>query len=259
MSDAKHVVLIHGSWSRGEQLSPARQAFEERGYTVHTPTLRHHELPFEDGAAKIATLSLRDYVGDLSTLVTSLESPPLLVGHSLGGLLAQLVAARTDHVGVVAACPSPVGSSGLNPTTIAIALPSARRTRPWARPFRPPTWKLFRDGIAHAQSEADARDVYAELVCESGRVTFFELAAPWLDKANSAAVDYSAMRGPVLVIGGEFDRIVRPSRARQSAARHTDATYVEVPRSDHFVLAGAALPVAMDHIDQWVDRNQLFD
>ena len=45
MADTKHVVLIHGSFSRGEQLAPARAAFEERGYTAHTPTLRHHELP----------------------------------------------------------------------------------------------------------------------------------------------------------------------------------------------------------------------
>ena len=56
MSDTKHVVLIHGSWSRGEQFAPARAAFEERGYTAHTPTLRHHELPSHEGAMKVASL-----------------------------------------------------------------------------------------------------------------------------------------------------------------------------------------------------------
>lgn len=49
MSDTNDVVLIHGSRSRGEQWTPARGAFEERGYTVHTPTLRHHELPLHEG------------------------------------------------------------------------------------------------------------------------------------------------------------------------------------------------------------------
>jgi hypothetical protein len=48
MAGTKHVVLIHGSWSRGEQLVAARTAFEERGYTAHTPTLRHHELPLHE-------------------------------------------------------------------------------------------------------------------------------------------------------------------------------------------------------------------
>jgi Alpha/beta hydrolase family len=82
VAEAKHVVLIHGSWSRGEQLAPARAAFEERGYTAHTPTLRHHELPSHEGAMKVASLSLRDYTDDLVAFVNSLDSPPLLVGHS---------------------------------------------------------------------------------------------------------------------------------------------------------------------------------
>ena len=53
MRDNKHVVLIHGAWSRGEQLAPARAAFEERGYTAHTPTLRHDELPSREGAVRV--------------------------------------------------------------------------------------------------------------------------------------------------------------------------------------------------------------
>src|ERR1700722_14667823 len=120
VAEAKHVVLIHGSWSRGEQLAPARAAFEERGYTAHTPTLRHHELPSHEGAMKIASLSLRDYTDDLVAFVNSLDSPPLLVGHSMGGLLAQLVAARPRHAGLVAACPgSAAGIYGTPPQTCA--------------------------------------------------------------------------------------------------------------------------------------------
>src|SRR3954463_7338080 len=107
MSDIKHVVLIHGMSGCGDYLAPAGIAFEERGYTVHIPTLRHHELPLDEGAAKIASLSLRHYSDDLVELVDSLDSAPLLVGHSMGGLLAQLVAGRTRHAGVVAACTSP--------------------------------------------------------------------------------------------------------------------------------------------------------
>src|SRR5262245_3284353 len=99
MSDSRHAVLIHGAWSRGDQLRDARRAFEARGYTVHTPTLRHHELPLAEGGSKIASLSLLDYVDDLVVLVESLDEPPLIVGHSLGAYIAQLLAARTEHVG----------------------------------------------------------------------------------------------------------------------------------------------------------------
>lgn len=257
MADMKHVVLIHGSWSRGEQWDPARAAFEERGYTVHTPTLRHHELPSDEGAAKIAQLSLRDYTDDLVATVASLDSPPLLVGHSLGGLLVQLIAARTDHAGIVAACPSAVGPSGLNSTTVGLTYRHALQPRPWAKPVYPPSWQRFRRAIAAAQAEEVAREVFAELVCESGRALFFELALPWLDRGKAATVDFSAITSPVLVIAGERDRILPPRSVRQTAARYQNATYVEIPRSDHLVFAGEALPVTMGRIDDWIAANHV--
>jgi pimeloyl-ACP methyl ester carboxylesterase len=81
MSDTKHVVLIHGSWARGDSWGPALAAFEQRGYPVPIPTLRHRELLREEGAMKIAPLSLRDYTDDLVALVDSLDSPPRATRH----------------------------------------------------------------------------------------------------------------------------------------------------------------------------------
>src|ERR1700744_2025345 len=103
MSAAGHVVLIHGTWARGDGWGPAQTAFEERGFTVHTPILRHHELPLQEGALKIAPVSLRDYTDDLVALVDSLGSPPLVVGLSPGGLVAQLVGGRSSRAGLAAA------------------------------------------------------------------------------------------------------------------------------------------------------------
>jgi pimeloyl-ACP methyl ester carboxylesterase len=257
VSDTKHVVLIHGSWSRGEQWAPARAAFEQRGYTVHTPTLRHHELPLDEGVSKIASLSLRDYTGDLVALVASLDGPPILVGHSLGGLVVQLVAARTRPAGIVAACPSAVGPAGLNPTTLRLSFRHGLQPRPWAKPVYPPTWEQFRRAAAHAQAEETARQVFDDLVCESGRVLFFELAVPWLDRAKAATVDVAAITGPVLVIGGAVDRIVPTRLGRRCAARYRNGTYAEILGSDHLVFHGNALSVTMDHIDDWITRNDV--
>jgi len=250
----KHVVLIHGSWSRGEQWTSARTAFEERGFTVHSPTLRHHELPLEDGAPKIAQLSIRDYVDDLVALVASLSAAPLLIGHSLGGRIALLVAARTEHAGLVAACPSPIGPSGLNPTTLGISLGHALQPRPWTKPVYPPSWKRFRSGVAGAQTEADARQAYDDLVCESGRIMFFELSMPWRDRSKAAVVDVPAVAGPVLIIGGGRDRIVPPRLARRNAARFAGARYAEIPGADHMVFHGNQLSVTMAYIDDWMSE-----
>ncbi|HWS91785.1 MAG TPA: alpha/beta hydrolase [Mycobacterium sp.] len=261
MSDTKHVVLIHGAWARGDSWGPARAAFEERGYTVHTPTLRHHELPLEVGAMKIAPLSMRDYIDDLVALVDSLDSPPLVVGLSLGGLLAQLVAARTCHAGVVAACT--VGAAGVvaaTPTTLRsvgrIYGGHFLQPRPWANPLYPPTWQQFRRWVANAQTEDAAREFFADLVCESGRA-YCEVFFPFLDRGKATTVNFAAVTTPVLVIRGECDRVVPPQIAPKTTARYQRGTYVEIPRSDHLVFSGEALPVTMGHIDDWIARNRV--
>jgi pimeloyl-ACP methyl ester carboxylesterase len=257
VAEAKHVVLIHGSWGRGEQLAAARAAFEERGYTAHTPTLRYHELPVQDGAVKVAPLSLRDYTDDLVAFVNSLDSPPLLIGHSMGGLLAQLVAVRTRHAGLVAACPAPAaGILGATPTSLRGIVPHLLRPRPWTKPWRTPTFEQFRRWIANTQTEDVAREIYDGLVYESGRYVWeLFLAVPRLSKAT--VVEFAAVTAPVLAMGAECDRIVSAGIVRRTAARYQHGTYVEIPRSDHMVFSGAALPVTMGYIDDWMARNHV--
>jgi pimeloyl-ACP methyl ester carboxylesterase len=257
MSDTKHVVLIHGNWGRGEQLAAARAGFEERGYTAHTPTLRHHELPMRDGAMKIGSLSLRDYTDDLVRFVNSLDSPPLLVGHSMGGLLAQLVAARSRHTGLVAACPAP--AAGINASTPAnrrMARPYFLRLRPWTKPVPPPKFEQFQEWIANTQTEDTSREIYDGLVYESGRAQCEMLLAA-LKLSKATVVDYAAVMTPVLVIGGECDRIVPAGAVRQTAARYQHGTSVEIPHSDHMMFSGVTLPVTMRYIDEWIASNHV--
>ena len=261
MSDTKHVVLIHGTWARGDSWGPTRAAFEERGYTVHTPTLRYHELPLEEGAMKIAPLSMRDYTDDLVALVDSLDTPPLIVGLSLGGLLAQVVAARTRHAGVVAACPvRAAGILAATPTTLrsvgSIFGRHFLQPRPWADPLYPPTWQRFRRWIANAQTEDAAREFFDDFVCESGRA-YCEIFFPILDRGKATTVNFAAVTTPVLVIRGECDRVVPPQIAPKTAARYQRGTHVQIPRSDHLVFSGEALPVTMRQVDDWIARNRV--
>lgn len=261
MAATEHVVLIHGAWCRGDSWAAARSAFEHRGYVVHTPTLRHHELPLHDGAGKIAPLSIGDYTDDLVALVDALKSPPLIVGLSLGGLLAQLVAARTSHAGVVVACTTPAAGFVPNPTMLRRAASLVGRhylqPRPWAKPVYPPTWQRFRRSVANAQTEETARRFHADFVCESGRA-YCEMAFWFLDRGKASTVDFGAVTTPVLVIGGEYDRANTPQVARWTAARYQRGTYTEIPGADHLVFLGEALPAAMGRIDDWIARNNVF-
>jgi pimeloyl-ACP methyl ester carboxylesterase len=258
VSGSPHVVLVHGTWGRGDTLDAARREFEARGYTVHTPTLRHHDLPLDEGADKVGPLSVRDYADDVVALVGSLDSPPLVVGHSLGGLVAQLVAARTRHAGLVAATPAP--AAGIFATysgTVRVFSGHYLQRRPWAKPLYPTTWKVFRRYVTNASDERLARELYSDLVCESGRV-YCEMAFWFLDRDRATRVDFAAVTTPVLAIGAGRDRLVNRRVARATAKRYANGTYVEIPASDHLALHGDALPVTMARIDEWAATHQIF-
>lgn len=97
----KHIVLIHGTWCNGNVWGEFATDLEKLGFTVHTPSLRYHDLPYDEAFEKVGAVSLTDYVDDLVALVESLPETPILLGHSLGCLLAQLVAERVTVEGMI--------------------------------------------------------------------------------------------------------------------------------------------------------------
>lgn len=258
MTTSKNVLLIHGTWCNGDSWAPAREQFEQRGMTVHSPTLRHHELPLLQGAPHIAPLSLSDYVDDLAELTESFDSPPLIVGLSMGGLLAQLLAARVDNVGVIAAAPAPAaGIFNAYPSMLRLFYSHYLQLRPWTKPLYP-TWERFYWGAAGNMSEQDGRRMFETLVTESGRA-YWEMGFPWLDRQKAARVHFDRITTPVLAISGNRDRIVAPRVARVTASKYAHGTFVSIPGADHMVFDGAALPITMTEIDNWltsVDWNQ---
>ncbi|MDE3117332.1 MAG: alpha/beta fold hydrolase, partial [Pseudomonadota bacterium] len=98
------VVMIHGAFSGGWAFEHWRDLFEAHGHPVYTPTLRHHQA----GAAtdELADTSLTDYAADLEALLDGIGEPAVLIGHSMGGLLAQMLAARGRAAALVLLAPS---------------------------------------------------------------------------------------------------------------------------------------------------------
>ena len=91
----KTLFMIHGMWGQGAHWSNWRSFFEAKGWHCLTPTLRYHDpAPGAPPDPALGTTSLRDYVADLERDIRALEEPPVIIGHSMGGLLAQLLAAR---------------------------------------------------------------------------------------------------------------------------------------------------------------------
>ena len=108
------VVMIHGAFCGPWSLDGFRQKFEIAGYGVQVPALRYH-----DGgppADALATTALADYVEDIESEIDALDKAPILLGFSMGGLIAQIIAAKREVAALVTLATS--SPWGVPPSTL---------------------------------------------------------------------------------------------------------------------------------------------
>ena len=247
------VVLVAGTFCYPEVWDEMKAELEQRGYEVHAPPLRYHDLPLLEGARKMASVSLLDYTADFVELIGTLDRPPIIVGWSMGGLIAQLVAQRVEHAGLMLLSPAPsAGMFAMYPSMFATFQPHFSRWGFWRKPLMP-DWDLFVWSTGHLQSDEFMSATFNQLKAESGRA-YFEMALWFLDKTKASKVLPENIKGPVLVISGAEDRIVVPAIGRRTAVKFNKGRYVLLPKTEHMLPAGTGLPKVMVEFDKWVEE-----
>jgi pimeloyl-ACP methyl ester carboxylesterase len=206
-------------WGRPSTFASLRPELEAAGLRTAAPALPFHDVPPGAPAPPaLATLRLEHYVAALVAEVEALGTRPVLLGHSLGGLLAQLVAARTGAAGLILLAPAPSAQT-LRPS-LAQAMTLRRVTLGWG------WWKkatlidaaAARAGVFNGVPEAETAAALAELTWDSGPV-LAQISAPFLDRHAGSRVDYARLTMPALVLFGLADRIATAATARATARR----------------------------------------
>lgn len=257
------LLLIHGTWGNGGNWGEFATELEERGFRIHCPTLRYHGNPKDvqvwSNAQKIAKLGLLDYVADLKALVETMETPPIIVGHSVGALLAQLLAARVPNRGVILLGTAPASGVSFLPYEPKPLLLWARYIPEWlsGKPMYPVSKRVWDKYVCNTLPRELSDPFYDTLCAESG-TAYRQMIFWFLDPKKRAKVNYAAIDAPVLVIAGSEDRCTVPRLSKVTARKFGDrATYVEIPDSDHMMVAGPALPKTLAAIDRWLEDHQL--
>ena len=229
------VVMIHGAFCGGWAFAPWRAMFEARGFMVHLPTLRYHDGG-QHPPKELGTTSLRDYADDLEALLDEIGEPAYLVGHSMGGLLAQMLAARCDVRGVACLAPSPpYGILPSTPFEIASAQALYAIGEFWNKPLKPERWIAMTNALDRL-GEAEREKVFAQFVPESGLATF-EIMQWALDPKRASSVDAARVTCPVLCLVGSRDRVNPPATVRSIARRYRSfGTFEEIAHHSHWLI-----------------------
>jgi pimeloyl-ACP methyl ester carboxylesterase len=235
------VVFIHGLWLLPSSWDRWGKVFEEAGYTPLMPGWPDDPQTVEEANADpevFAHKSVGQVADHFGEVIGMLEKKPAVIGHSFGGLLAQIVAGRGLAAASVAIDPAPF--RGVLPLPIS-ALKSARPVlgNPANRNRAVPlTYEQFRFGFANAVSEDEAKELYSTFAVPASGVPIFQAATanlnPWTEaKVNSKNPD----RGPLLIISGEKDHTVPwaiANAAYEKQARNGSVTEItEIPNRGH--------------------------
>jgi pimeloyl-ACP methyl ester carboxylesterase len=252
------VVMIHGMWATPIAWRRWRACFEERGWEVLTPALRHHEAPPLKPPPELGTTSLLDYAADLEAYIAALPGKPVVIGHSMGGLLAQVLAARKLCTAAVLLCPAPpAGVFALHPSVLRAFWRIQFTWGWWKLPHRA-TWKEALYGTFNTCTDRlECGREYARFVHDSGRV-LLEIGLPFVDSREAARVDPAAVDCPLLVIGTAKDRLTPASTVRKVARRYARVSeYREFAGQGHWVLGQPGWQDVAAYAADWLERMPL--
>lgn len=248
------VVLIHGAFCAAWAMEPYAQLFAAHGFKVVTPTLRHHDtVPGMRAPRELGLTSTLDYADDIEKLVRELDAPPILVGHSMGGLIAQMVATRVPVRALALLAPSaPWGTLPTSAWEIVSAQGLYFAGQFWNKPLRPESW-IAETHALDLLPDGERQATFARFVPESGLATF-EILHWAMDMRRATYVDARMVDCPVLCVAGEFDRVNPPKTVASIARRYRErGDYHEIAGASHWLIGEPGWQNTGRHVLQWVE------
>lgn len=246
MTDKPPIVLIHGACSQPAHFEAWRGFFGDAGYEVFVPALPGHAPP---DRAVLRGEGFADYLEAMREAVKGLKRKPVVIGHSMGGLIARMLAAEGLARAVALVSPLPGGRI----PAPAGALPYYAAVAPWVlagRPFRPWTGAVRRLAL-HALPRAEQDEIAAGFVAESGRA-YRDLVF------GRAKVKRRAVRCPMLVLHGDADRLIPLAVAQGIAGKH-EAELIVIPGQGHWLIAPSLTAEVADRVLTWIGESGRLD
>ncbi len=223
--------MVHGAFCAGWAFDGFREPFEAAGHPVIAPDLPGHGA---DGGPPVTGQSMSDYAGAVRLVIEAQGEPPILIGHSLGGLVAQMAATRARVAGLILLAPSaPWGVTG-STAEEAISAVSLYALGPYWALAVDPDYPAARRYLFDRLPRAVRRATFARLVPESGRA-LWETLNWWLDPFATTLVGAGDVRAPVLAIAGGLDAIHPAATVRAIAGRLGGETLV-FPDMSHWLV-----------------------
>ena len=255
------MILIHGAWLSARSWETFIDYFEPRGYSVSAPEWPRKEGDVEalrEATENIEGLGLSEIVDHYEEQINQLDEPPILIGHSFGGLIVELLLDRgLGRAGVAMSPAPPKGILVLPFSSLKAASPALAHPSRW-HGIVPLTLEEFTFGFVNTftpEAAAEAYERYA--VPETGQI-FYEAGFANFHLHPPTEVHFkSADRAPLLIVGADKDNTVPASLSKKQFEKYekseAQTDYVEFEGRPHLMMTADGWEEIASTIETWID------
>jgi non-heme chloroperoxidase len=209
------VIFIHGLWLLPNSWDRWAEVFQGAGYAPISPGWPDDPETVDEANAHpevMAGKTVGQVADHYAEIIGKLDKQPAIVGHSFGGLLAEILAGRGLSNATVAIDAAPFqGVLPLPVSTLRSAGPVLKNPANYHKAI-PLTFEQFRYAFANAVTEEEAHQLYSEFAVPAPGAPLFQGAVANFNPWSEVKVDHeNAYRGPLLIISGEKDHTVPPA------------------------------------------------
>ena len=258
---SKTIVFIHGMFVTPACWEPWIAYYQAKGYHCLAPAWPGRDLPVDvlkknHPDPQLGGLTLAELVEYHAGILAGLPEKPILIGHSMGGLLVQLLLQRDlAHAGVAIDSAPPLGvittQWSFLKSNWPLLNPLISKTRPYYMPF-----EHFQYTFTHTLPLAEQQAAYDNLVVPESR----QVAQGTL--SSVAKIDFTRPHAPLLLIAGTEDHIIPASLNRANYRKYhaslpavTD--FKEFPGRTHFIIGQPNWVEVADYISAWLHQKAL--
>ncbi len=224
------IVFIHGLWIHSSSWQPWMDFFNRNGYETLNPGWPGDAATVAGCRANplaIANRGVTEIADSYAKIIAAMPAPPIVIGHSFGGLIAQIILGRGIAAAGIAIDPAPIkGVWQLPLSALRASLPVL------GNPFnlkkaKSLTFDQFRYGFANAVPEQEARELYDRWTIPAPCRPLFQAATASLFGSGTKVNTTNATRGPLLITGGEKDNIAPPILGKASLKKYNSSVVSE--------------------------------
>ncbi|MEO1475885.1 MAG: alpha/beta hydrolase [Pseudomonadota bacterium] len=253
----RHLLMIHGVGCGGDAWDVMRSKFEAAGWACAAPTLFPDKRTLENPPAALNALRLQDYIDQTMAWAKSAEDQhgrkPVIIGHSMGGLIAQAAAAAGAAEAAIFLTPAPPKDCAVQAVTALITFGNiVAKGEAKAREMPHKVWRRgFGYGVLNRVDPEFHDEIYKGSRFDSGQV--------YGDLVDGLDVDEAMINVPTLTIGARHDRATPVRGARKMAAKYANSPvpgdYLEYQNSGHWLVDEPATDQMVADILAWLDRK----